>query len=182
MNFKDKQLYRSANKSTYQNTLTEKTAKHFRYTRNTKIMSGSIVKRGKMQPNNNLGYDYTPLIKFLFSRLNQNFDITFSEINLILNNGLHKPKVKTEILSMINVLVHKQVIINDNIVNDNNGNILSSFFRFGEATYYDSFYIDNDNNLKLIKDITKEIFEFCDYACHCHTHSYNGKKYINKIK
>lgn len=176
----NKKLYRSDNKTTLQSNGIMRKSKHFRHTRNTKVMIGSTITKGKMRSKNNLGYDITPTVMYLYSKLNNDFDLIYSEINQILNNGLHSTKIKQEILSFINNIIYKNVIIESNIVFDVNKIELSSFFRCGESSYYDSFFIDTDNKLRLIKEVTKEVFE--TNPCTCHTYSYNGKKYTNKNK
>ena len=106
-----------------------------------------IDKKPKVKTIKGVNFDYTPLFKFLLSKVNEDWDEIYSEVKSRLNS--EKP---------IWWLVYK----------DKNNQEIT---RIGESTYYHSLYIDEDNKLQYInKNATLK-----PTCCKCYTRTLNGK-------
>jgi len=120
------------------------------FKRSKKIDDNEV--RGKMKRNIERGLDYTPLFRFLLSKVGKNWDEVFSEAKSRLN--------KTEPIFWM-------VAVNE--IDKQN------FIRTGESSYFSGLYVDESNILqKCNPELTKEKMEkFCD----CCTHTFNGETY-----
>lgn len=106
-----------------------------------------------------LGWDYTPLFKYLLSKVGQPWNEVYREI---------KPRLNTVV--PIYWMVHRY---------RNVGN-LSGYIRVGESTYYSTLYVDEKGLLQYVdKTINETTLE---PSCKCCTHTFNGKKFTKKYK
>lgn len=108
--------------------------------------------RGKMKRNIERGLDYTPLFKFLLSKVGKNWDEVFSEAISRLN--------KTEPLFWM-------VSLNEYEKQD--------FVRLGESSYYSGLYVDEHNILQKCNPALNK--EKMQKFCNCCTHTFNGETY-----
>lgn len=108
--------------------------------------------RGKMKSKIERGLDYTPLYKFLLSKIGENWDDVFSEAKARLDQT-------TPIFWMVSL----------------NEMDKEDFVRTDEASYFSGLFVDENNTLqKCNPKLTKEnMAKFCD----CCTHSFNGEPY-----
>lgn len=123
----------------------------FKYSRHKKRETLEQSK-GAMYGKKERGLDYTPLFKFLLSRVGSKWDEVFSEAKSRLD--------KTEPIFWL-------VALNENEKKD--------FVRVGASTYFSGVYVDNDGILQYsnrrfgVKDMI--------HYCTCCTHSFNGQEY-----
>lgn len=120
-----------------------------RHDRNTKSGVSEKMKRGVER-----GLDYTPLYRFLMSKVGQNFDIVYSEAVSRLDN-------EDPIWFMV---------LRDR---DNR-----RYVRIGESSYYSALIVD-ENNLLQLADPSLKNEDFAP-SCSCCTHTFNGKPLIRK--
>lgn len=121
----------------------------FRHSRNKKRETLEQTK-GKMSYKKERGLDYTPLYRFLLSKVGSIWDDVYSEAKSRLNN--------TEPIFWM-------VALNENEKND--------IVRIGESSYFSGLYVDEEGILKKtnpdLKAVDMEPF------CSCCTHTFNGK-------
>lgn len=123
----------------------------FKDTRNKKRDSLEQVK-GSMHGKKNRGLDYTPLFKFLLSKVGQNWDLVFKEASERLDrtDPIFWMVAKTE-------------------------DDKKDYVRLGESTYYSCLFIDDIGILQKVnpnlnaKQMTP--------SCNCCTHTFNGEKF-----
>ncbi len=98
------------------------------------------------------GLDYTPLFKFLLSKVGSNWDEVFSEAKSRLD--------KTEPIFWI-VALHEDK--------------KKEFIRIGESTYFSGLFVDDNGILQLVNPNLKAAD--MTPVCNCCTHTFNGKKF-----
>ena len=121
----------------------------FRHDRNTKAMKEEQGSRTSMHGKMQRGYDYTPLFRFLLSKVGKPWDSVYSEAVSRLD--------KTEpIFWMV----------------AQRANDRKAFFRAGENSYYSGLYVDDHGLLQKVNpEYTQEMITAC---CFCCTHTFNG--------
>lgn len=129
------------------------------------IMKPNIFKSKLYRKNNNtchgaeLGWDYTPLFKYLLSKVGQPWNDVYKEVKLRVNSVIP-----------IYWMVSK----------NKNKDDLSGYIRVGESTYYSTLYVDEKGLLQYVdKSINETTLE---PNCKCCTHTFNGKKFTKKYK
>jgi len=147
MNREKKPLYRKVN--TRARGVRHNLGGDFKYSRSTKRDSIEQVK-GSMHGKQERGLDYTPLFKFLLSKVGQDWNVVFSEAKSRLN--------KTEPIYWL-------VAMNQDERED--------YIRTGESTYFSGMFVDENGKLQLVNPNlqAKNMKPFCD----CCTHTLNGK-------
>lgn len=152
MNRQKEPLYRKHNKlATHFHLSRSSAGGNFRHQRNTKEMT---TFEGSHMPvkSSQIGYDYTPLYKFLLSRVGKNWDEVFSEAVSRLNE-------QEPIFRMVDLRYEDK-------------DFKHPIARLGESTYYsrltvkDGILVKADPNAKAP-----------DKYCTCCTHSFNGVPY-----
>ncbi|MFD2909686.1 hypothetical protein ACFSX9_13190 [Flavobacterium ardleyense] len=123
----------------------------FKYSRNKKQETLEQTK-GTMYGTKERGLDYTPLFRFLLSRVGSDWNEIFSEA-----------KSRLDKIEPIFILVSLKEIEKEDII------------RVGESTYFSGMYVDDDGILQLAKPTLKttELKHYCE----CCTHTFNGKVY-----
>lgn len=112
-----------------------------RYDRNTKKgIQRSMKKR-------ELGFDHTPLYKFLLSKVGQDWDAVYSEA--------------------VSRLIERDRI-SDLVCNSNK----RALVRCGESAMYSGLFIDDNNLLQRVNPSISN--EMLYPTCHCCTHTFNG--------
>jgi hypothetical protein len=145
--FEKKPLYRKENTRTHH--ISYRSGSDARHDRNTKNGLSRSMKKEQH------GYDYTPLYKFLLSKIGKNFDEVFSEAVARL------PKGETKAI----------YYMFDNT---------KDYFRSGESSYYSTLIVDENG---LIQKTNPELTnEDLSPSCWCCTHTFNGKVLIKKYK
>lgn len=151
-----KPLYRKINSTTYN-------CVHYHYTGDAKYDKNTKngVKKS-MRKNFKHGLDYTPLYRFLLSKVGEKFDSVYREAMIRLN-----PVPFNECERFIFHMIAK-----------NEDQIGSGYVRLGESTYFSKLIIDDNGFLQIAdKNVTNEtLYPFC----HCCTHTFNGNLFINK--
>lgn len=101
------------------------------------------------------GYDYTPLFKFLLSKIGKDWDEIYSEAvkRLDSEEPIFYIVAKTE-------------------------NDKRDYICCGQSSYYSGLFIDDDNTLQLVNPEFKN--ENLHPICTCCTHTFNGKVFTNK--
>jgi hypothetical protein len=120
----------------------------FKYSRNKKRETLEQIK-GTMHGKKERGLDYTPLFRFLLSKVGSEWNEIFREVKARLD--------KTEPIFWL-------VSTNQNDKED--------FIRVGESTYYSGMYVDDNGILQLSNPTLKptDLKHYCD----CCTHTFNG--------
>lgn len=152
MNRDKKPLYRKVN--TRARGVRHNFGGDFKYSRNTKRDTPEQVK-GSMYGSKERGLDYTPLFRFLQSKVGLDWNKVFSEAKSRLD--------KSEPIFWL-------VAENEDDKQD--------YVRIGAATYFSGLYVDNDGKLQLTNPTlkAKDMKPFCD----CCTHTLNGKVFGTK--
>uniref|UniRef100_UPI0040493299 hypothetical protein n=1 Tax=Flavobacterium sp. TaxID=239 RepID=UPI0040493299 len=121
----------------------------FKNTRNSKQETLEQTK-GKMSRRKERGLDYTPLYRFLLSKVGANWDDVFSEAKA----RLDKPE---PIFHMVALREHEK----------------EDFIATGESSYFSGLYVDDHGILQLSNPNlkAKDMKPFCN----CCTHTFNGK-------
>ena len=147
MNKEKPNLYRKVNTKTF--NVHHNFGGDFSDSRNKKRATLEQTK-GKMFGKKERGLDYTPLFKFLLSKIGTNWDEVFSEAKSRLN--------KTEPIFWMVAL---------------NKNEMADYVRLGESSYYSGLYVDENGILQISNPDLKavDMKPFCD----CCTHTFNGK-------
>lgn len=121
----------------------------FKDTRNSKGESVQQVK-GTMFGTKQRGLDYTPLFKFLLSKVGSNWDEVFSEA---------KSRLDREEPIFWIVALHRDD--------------KKDYVRVGESTYFSGLFVDDDEILQLVNPNLKAVG--MTPSCNCCTHTFNGK-------
>jgi hypothetical protein len=125
--------------------------------RNRKGEKTSDLTRGSMHGHQLRGLDYTPLFKFLISRVGQPWPEVLREATARLDQA--EPIYW---LVATNPLERKDYV------------------RIGESSYYSGLYIDEANTLQLVNPaITHETLE---PSCACCTHTFNGQRFTQAYR
>lgn len=142
-----KPLYRSVNTRTY--GVRHGSGSKFKWERNTKATKENRSTHQSMHSGQRHGFDYTPLFKFLLSRVGKNWDEVHSEAVSRLD--------REEPISWI-------------VASDFSEG--SPFVRVGESSYFNGLYIDENNKLAVVDpELTSETMP---PFCACCTHTLNG--------
>ena len=124
------------------------------YSRNTKKGISKSMKRNKER-----GLDYTPLYKFLLSKVGQDFDSIHSEAVSRLNSE--------------DAIYH---LVITNITDRRLHATERGFVICGDKSYYSALYIDDNNKLQKIKPELKN--EDLFPSCWCCTHTFNETPFV----
>jgi len=135
-------LYRKVN--TKARNVHHNSGSEARYDRNTKKGINKSMKKGVER-----GLDYTPLYRFLLSKVGKNWDEVHSEA--------------------VSRLDHEDPIYH--LVARHEGDKKESV-RCGESAYYSGLYVDENNTLQKVNPNLKNEDFFP--GCHCCTHTFNG--------
>jgi len=152
MNRDKKPLYRKENKTSLQTKYYVETGSEYRYTRNSKKNLNSDKTHEPMTSGQH-GYDYTPLYKFLLSKVGQEWDKVFSEAKSRLG--------KVEPIFYL-VALHeedKRDVVNIHVNNS-----------------YSGLYVTDEGILEKVNPDAQPHIAICT----CHTYSFNGKPIIVK--
>jgi hypothetical protein len=150
-------LYRKVNSTAY--LARHGTGRSASEDRNTKDAKRDESTRGSMHPNLRHGFDYTPLYRFLLSRVGAEWAGTYQEAASRLDQ-----------VEPIFRMVQKS------------GEPQFPYLRSGESTYFSTLFVDADGRLAICDpSVTKDTLE---PMCKCCTHTFNGqpfgRKYIAK--
>lgn len=128
-------------------------------------MKPNIFKSKLYRKNNNtchgaqIGWDYTPLFKYLLSKVGQPWNEVYREV---------KPRLNTivPIYWMVSRYRNKDEFL--------------GYIRIGESTYYSSLYVDDKGLLQYVdKSINENTLE---PSCNCCIYTFNGKRFSKKYK
>lgn len=125
--------------------------------RNTKATKNNDAMHGSMHSNRQNGLDYTPLFRFLLSKVGEDWDTVHSEAvsRLDKEEPIYWMVARNE--------VEKRATVG-----------------IGESTYFSGLYIDENNRLAVVDpSITVEDLE---PYCACCTHTFNGKPFVKKYQ
>jgi hypothetical protein len=122
------------------------------------------VKSPSKMTHKDRGLDYTPLYKFLLSKVGSNWYDVYSEAISRLDSKHYKTDE--------NPIFY---IVSQQIKNDDIG-----YVRIGESSYYSSLFIDKNNVLQKVNNALNEtgLKPFCS----CCTHTLNGKQFTQKYQ
>ncbi len=147
MRSEKKPLYRSVNTRTH--GVRHGSGGKSKWERNTKAAGKSSASQGSMHSGQRHGFDYTPLFKFLLSRVGCNWDEVHSEALARLDRA-------EPIFWMVSE-------------DPKNG---IPYFRAGESSYFSGLYVGDDNILTLVDPtLTPDTMQ---PTCACCTHTLNG--------
>ena len=128
-------------------------------------MKPNIFKSKLYRKNNNtchgaeIGWDYTPLFKYLLSKVGQPWNNIYKDVKSRLNSTIP-----------IYWMVYRYRNIDS----------LVGYIRVGESTYYSSLYVDSKGLLQYVdKSIDQHTLK---PSCDCCTHTFNGKRFTKKYK
>ena len=124
----------------------------YRNNRNTKNSEFS-----KMAKDVQRGLDYTPLFRFLLSKVGHNWDLVFSE-------AISRLDKKDPIFWMVSMGLDGA----------------EDYIRIGESSYYSGLYVDENGLLQVVSPELDETS--LDPTCSCCTHTFNGKPFTKKFK
>jgi hypothetical protein len=128
---------------------------NYKFSRHTK--KESTTSRGSMHSKKQQGLDYTPLFRFLLSKVGQDW----SEVHSQAVARLDRPNPIFWIVAL-NDADRKPVV------------------RAGENSYYSGLYVDQDNRLALVDPELR--LEDMKPRCECCTHTLNGVPFLRKFE
>ena len=106
-----------------------------------------------------IGWDYTPLFKYLLSKVGQLWNDVYKDVKSRLNSTIP-----------IYWMVYRYRNIDS----------LVGYIRVGKSTYYSSLYVDSKGLLQYVdKTIDQHTLK---PSCDCCTHTFNGKRFTKKYK
>lgn len=151
-----KMLYRKENTTARGNH--KKSNLHARYDRHTKNgLKKSMVSHSQSQFGYKSAKDYSPLYKFLISKVGKKWNDVYSEA---------KSRLDVEEPIWYMVAEHEKDRTEYGTV------------RLGESTYFSQLYIDEEGILRISRpEVTNETLY---PSCPCCTHTFNGKNFTNK--
>lgn len=129
----------------------------YRHQRNTKTELRSAAVRQGMHGNRRRGLDYTPLFKFLLSKVGQRWDDVYAEAA----SRLNWPE---PIFWLVARHQHEQ----------------RDYVRIGEASYYSGLYIDEAGVLQVANP--KLGPSSLPPLCACCTHTFNGIRFTQSFR
>ncbi|TCN33967.1 hypothetical protein [Sinorhizobium americanum] len=124
----------------------------WRWSRNAKAVKQDDALNGSMQSHHRHGLDYTPLFKFLLSRIGRDWDETYSE-------AVARIDRPDSIFWLVARSAEER----------------TPYVRVGESTYYSGLYVDDDKRLALV-DPTLTVDDMKP-TCWCCTHTFNGERF-----
>jgi hypothetical protein len=124
--------------------------RHERNTKREKEAKDSEVTHGSMHGRKNRGLDYTPLFRFLLSKVGGIWDEIYSEAV----SRLDRPE---PIFWLVALQEHER----------------KEYVCLGESTYFRGLYVDEDGRLRLVNPdlIPEQVTVYCQ----CCTHTLDGK-------
>lgn len=160
MSYEKKPLYRKENsKARGCNHMTGPDAKH---QRGTKLGIQKNMKQGKQR-----GLDYTPLFRFLLSKVGQDWTAVYKEA---------KSRVLDE--SEIFYMVQDEKPIRPYVRFERELTV-STYFTYGESTHFSRLFVDENNILQKVDPNLKN--EDFAPSCPCCTFTFNGKPLTKKF-
>jgi hypothetical protein len=121
----------------------------YRHVRNTERERDSTATRGSMRGHQRRGRDYTPLFKFLLSKIGEDWDAVFSEAVARLDTA-------DPIFWVVARQPHER----------------TDYVRVGDSTYYSGLYVDAGNRLQAVNPTLGP--DTIEPSCACCTHTFNG--------
>jgi len=147
-----KPLFRKVNTTAH--GVHHQTGGDFSDVRNTKVQKRFDGSRQSMHGKQHRGLDYTPLFRFLLSKVGEEWDAVFSEAVARLDRS--EP--------IFWIVARSELERKD-------------YVRLGESTYFSGLYVDEDGRLQPVNpDLGIDDFY---PACHCCTHTFNGVPFIH---
>lgn len=128
----------------------------YRHERNTKKEVNSEQNRGTMHGREQRGLDYTPLFRFLLSRVGRQWNEVYSE-------AIARIDKKEPIFWM--VAIHEKDRVN--------------YFSSGESSYFSGLYVDEQGLLQIVNPNLNN--ESAYPHCPCCTHTFNGLVFTKKF-
>lgn len=148
-----KPLYRKVNTCARGIRATHHVGGDFRNTRKTQTDATWSPMSGR----DDRGLDYTPLFRFLLSKVGQDWDDVFRE-------AVNRLDRSEPIFWLVARSEQER----------------QSLVRIGESTYYNGLYIDSENVLRIVDpSITVETMI---PSCACCTHTLNGVRFLRKLE
>lgn len=121
----------------------------YRYERHTKSEKSSLSNRGSMHSHQRHGFDYTPLFRFLLSKVGHPWDAVFSEAKA----RIDRPEPVFWMVALHESDKEEYVLL-------------------GDSTYYSGLWVDEAGVLQKVNpQLTPEQMKPC---CDCCTHTFNG--------
>ncbi|MGX9144292.1 hypothetical protein [Mesorhizobium sp. 128a] len=117
----------------------------------------STTSRGSMHGKKQQGLDYTPLFRFLLSKVGQDWSEVHSQAVARLDR-------QDPIFWMV-------------ALNDGDK---KPFVRIGDNSYYSGLYVDEDNRLALVDPDLR--LEDMKPSCSCCTHTFNGVPFVREYE
>ncbi|AQY21641.1 hypothetical protein [Riemerella anatipestifer] len=145
MNKEKKKLFRKVNTTTY--------GVRHRFGQNYNRRDGNQQGgKGKMKRGVERGLDYTPLFRFLLSKVGSDWDSVFNEAKSRLD--------RTEPIFWMVALTEDEK---------------QDFVRIGESSYFSGLFVDENN---ILQKCTPELNKFnMQKFCSCCTYTFNGEVY-----
>lgn len=150
-----KPLYRRVN--TRARNVRHRHGGDYRHQRNTKRERDADETRGAMRGHQRRGLDYTPLFRFLLSKIGEDWSEVYGEA-----------AARLDTTEPIYWLVARQPHERRDRV------------RIGESTYYSGLYLDTDNRLRAVDPSLGP--ETMEPFCSCCTHTFNGVRLTRKYR
>ena len=153
--YEKKPLYRRVNTKTH--GVRHSSGGKAKWDRNTKDSRKKGGSNRSMGGRELRGLDYTPLYRFLLSRVGQDWDETHSEVI----SRLDKQGGNEAIFGMV----------------AQNPSEEEPIVRMGESSYYSGLFVDDENRLQRV-DPNLSLDDLYP-SCTCCTHTFNGERYTN---
>ena len=129
----------------------------YRHERNSKAVKTSEATRGSMHKSHRHGLDYTPLYRFLLSKVGQDWAEVHSEAvaRLDREDPIWRMVARTE--------AEKRDLV-----------------CLGESSWFSGLFVDGDGRLARVNPDLR--IEDMEPDCPCCTHTFNGKPFVRKYR
>lgn len=133
-------------------------ARHDRHTKSAKVALDEGVTRASMHSKEQRGFDYTPLYRFLLSKVGQDWNSIHSEAV----SRLDKPD---PIFYLVALKAEDE----------------EEFVRVGDNSYYSGLFVDSEGKLQKVKpDLCSGYLNSVMLGCTCCTYTLNGVAYVTQ--
>ncbi len=175
--FAKKPLYRKVNRRTHSLGMHDRGGPEYRWTRNAKPSNREAAEKGALGGTHHHGLDYTPLYRFLLSRVGTDWRTAYAEAEPRLPDPVRDARRDAPIFDMV---YDPELDEDAKDWIELRGQPMHDILRVGECTLFSTLCVGPDGTLqKVSPDLG---VEHISPYCPCHTHTFNGAVVTNPCR